>query len=162
MRASGQKRVIVALVSASKGKLVGKLRLYKAFYRAHLEYFSATGLDLTGYPMVHMQDGAPGIDNAQELIDELREDGHLVEKVGTPRRPNERVYHFVRTGSCRGRRTSRQSHQNRYRLGQILWMRISLKSNLRIQKLRELRWVRHKISSWISFRKTRLMLSERT
>lgn len=85
------KLAIVGLVAASEGRLVGKLRLYKAFYKAHLIYFESTGLDLTGYSMVHMPNG-PGIDNAQELIDELMESGALLEAVGNGDRAFERVY----------------------------------------------------------------------
>ena len=88
------KQTVYALINASNGRLVGKLRLYKAFYKAHLEYFEATGLDLTGYPMVHMPNG-PGIDNAQELIDELMDEGLIREEIGTPDRPKERVYTCV-------------------------------------------------------------------
>ena len=88
------KKLIVGLVAASDGKLVGKLRLYKAFCRAHLLYFEETGLELTGYPIVHMPNG-PGIDNAAELIDELRQDGVLNEAIGNTDRAHERIYTTV-------------------------------------------------------------------
>ena len=85
------KQTIQELVAASGGSLTGKLRLYKAFYKAHLNYFESTGLELTGYPIVHMTNG-PGIDNAQELIDEMVASGLLIEQIGTPGRAAERVY----------------------------------------------------------------------
>jgi hypothetical protein len=85
------KRTIIGLVATSDGRLVGKLRLYKAFYRAHLLYFEDTGLDLTGYSMVHMPNG-PGIDNAKDLIQELKETGTLTETVGNGVRTKECVY----------------------------------------------------------------------
>lgn len=93
------KRTILGLLDASGGRLEGKLRLYKAFYRAHLNYFEATGLELTGYPIVHMPNG-PGIDNAQELIDELSEAGLLKETIGNGTKLNERVYEVI-GDSCR-------------------------------------------------------------
>jgi hypothetical protein len=70
---------------------VGKLRLYKAFYRAHLLYFEDTGLDLTGHSMVHMPNGS-GIGQAQDLIQELMESGALVETIGNGTRTKEHVY----------------------------------------------------------------------
>jgi hypothetical protein len=85
------KRTILGLVSASNGRLVGKLRLYKAFYRAHLLYFEKTGLELTGYSIVHMDNG-PGIDNAGDLIDELMDEGTLQEIIGNGDRKKEHVY----------------------------------------------------------------------
>ncbi|MDX2065920.1 MAG: DUF4065 domain-containing protein [Fimbriimonadaceae bacterium] len=85
------KRTILALVNANGGELVGKLRLYKAFYRAHLDYFRATGLELTGYPIVRMPNG-PGIDNATDLIDEMRASGDLTEEIGTRGLEFERAY----------------------------------------------------------------------
>ncbi len=68
--------------------------MYKAFYRAHLNCFETTGLELTAYPIVHMPNG-PGIDNAQELIDELSEAGQLRETVGNGLKLSERVYEVV-------------------------------------------------------------------
>lgn len=88
------KRTMLGLVAASDGKLVGKLRLYKAFYRAHILYFEETGLELTGYPIVHMTNG-PGIDNADDLIDEMEEEGTLYEAVGNGGREKECVYTTV-------------------------------------------------------------------
>jgi hypothetical protein len=90
------KRTILGLVAASDGRLVGKLRLNKAFYRAHLLYFEETGLELTGYPIVHLEQG-PGIDNADDLIDELEQEGRLLESIGNGPRKRERVYELVGT-----------------------------------------------------------------
>jgi hypothetical protein len=88
------KRTMLELVRASDGTLVSKLRLYKAFYRAHLLYFEETGLELTGYPIVHMPNG-PGIDDADLLIRELQALGVLEESQGSGDFENERVYIVV-------------------------------------------------------------------
>ena len=58
------KQVICAIVEAAGGKLEGQVRLYKAFYYAHLYCWenAAEGV-LTDYPIVRMPNG-PGIDRA--------------------------------------------------------------------------------------------------
>lgn len=91
------KLTMLRLVAASNGRLVGKLRLYKAFYCAHLLYFRETGLELTGYSIVHMTNG-PGIDNADDLIEELEQEGTLLETVGNGDREKECVYTTVGGG----------------------------------------------------------------
>jgi hypothetical protein len=88
------KRTILELVRASDGKIVSKLRLHKAFYQAHLLYFEETGLELTGYPIVHMPNG-PGIEDADPHIRELEAAGVLEESEGNGDFDNERVYTVV-------------------------------------------------------------------
>ncbi len=64
------KQVVCQILAASGGKLVGKTRLYKAFYFAHLYYWRDNSRFLTDYPIVRMPHG-PGIENGDQLIREL-------------------------------------------------------------------------------------------
>jgi hypothetical protein len=65
------KQVICALIEAADGKLVGKMKLVKGFYHAHIAYWKLTqGQDLTRHPIVHLPDG-PCIDEHENILDEL-------------------------------------------------------------------------------------------
>ena len=68
------KTLICDIIAAAGGKLVGKVRLHKAFYYAHLYYWQrGTGV-LTSYPVVRLPFG-PAIDDGPSLLAELvRED----------------------------------------------------------------------------------------
>ena len=69
------KQVICALIEAADGKLVGKMKLVKGFYHAHIAYWNRTkGQDLTGHPIVHQPDG-PCIDEHENILGELERDG---------------------------------------------------------------------------------------
>jgi hypothetical protein len=70
------KQVICEIVAAAGGKLVGKVRLHKAFYYAHLYYWQrGLGL-LTSYPVVRLPFG-PAIDNGPGLVAQLVREGKL-------------------------------------------------------------------------------------
>lgn len=74
------KRTILEIVRLSPGRKVqGRVRLYKAFYIAHLFYWQKHRGTLTDYPVVHMPYG-PGVDRGHELTAELQEEGKL--KIG--------------------------------------------------------------------------------
>ncbi len=79
------KRLILKLVcQAGRKGLAGRVRLYKAFYYAHLLYLLREGVPLTGWDLVHMPYG-PGVEDGDELISELVEAQTLVattERVG--------------------------------------------------------------------------------
>ncbi len=62
--------VLKTIIEASGGEFQGKVRLYKAFYFAHLFYWRDFQDILTDYPIVKMPHG-PGIDNGDELIDKM-------------------------------------------------------------------------------------------
>lgn len=62
--------VIKAIIKALGGEFCGKVRLYKAFYFAHLYYWQDFHRMLTDYPIVKMPQG-PGIDAADTLIAEM-------------------------------------------------------------------------------------------
>lgn len=68
------KRIIVAIIAAASGEFVGQTRLYKAFYRAHVEYWRAQSRPMTRHRVVWMPHG-PGIDQGESLIEELVEEG---------------------------------------------------------------------------------------
>jgi hypothetical protein len=70
------KQVICDIIAASGGKIYGKLRLYKAFYFAHLYYWLHGEGVLTDYPIVRMPQG-PGIDNGDTLLEELEQTGEI-------------------------------------------------------------------------------------
>lgn len=77
------KQIIRAIVEESGGALFGKLRLFKAFYAAHLFHWQRREGALSDYPIVHLPLG-PAIDDAKWLLDDLVKDGII--HVGT--RPN--------------------------------------------------------------------------
>jgi hypothetical protein len=64
------KNVILEIVRGAGGEWVGKTKLFKAFYFAHLFYAEAAPGFLTNWPIVRMPHG-PGIDSAEELIREM-------------------------------------------------------------------------------------------
>ncbi len=74
--AKDAKRVICEIIAAFGGQLPGKLRLYKAFYYAHLYYWQSSKGTLTDYPIVRMPMG-PGIDAADALIEQLEREGRI-------------------------------------------------------------------------------------
>ncbi len=62
------RRVILEIVRQSPGdEIVGKAKVFKTFYFAHLFYASRSGGYLTDWPIVKMPNG-PGIDGFDELI----------------------------------------------------------------------------------------------
>ena len=68
--------MICDIIAAAGGKLVGKVRLHKAFYYAHLYYWQrGTGV-LTSYPVVRLPFG-PAIDEGPTLLAELVHEGKL-------------------------------------------------------------------------------------
>jgi hypothetical protein len=70
------KTLICDIIAAAAGKLVGKVRLHKAFYYAHLYYWKrGTGV-LTSYPIVRLPMG-PGIDEEPNLVAELVSEGKV-------------------------------------------------------------------------------------
>ena len=89
------KRVLCQLIEAYDGRLPGKIRLYKAFYAAHLFYWNTGIGTLTTYPIVRMPMG-PGIDNSKNLLDELMADGYIKigEQYNGPHKEN--VYELVK------------------------------------------------------------------
>jgi hypothetical protein len=78
------KRVILEIVRQSEGGL-GKTKLFKAFWLAHLYYFKNAASYLTDWPVVRMPKG-PGIDQGGRLIRELVESGNLT-ATAEPRGP---------------------------------------------------------------------------
>jgi len=71
------KAVVAEIVQQSAGdELVGTVRLYKAFYLAHLFYARENAGYLTDWPIVKMPMG-PGISNFDELKNQLTADGRL-------------------------------------------------------------------------------------
>jgi len=76
------KRILCAIIQEEGGKLDGKVRLYKAFYWAHLSYFQKFSGVLSEYPMARMPQG-PGIDHGEDLIFELQAEG-LISVEETP------------------------------------------------------------------------------
>ena len=69
--------VVLELVTRSRNnEFVGKTRLYKAFYFAHLYFAQAEDGYLTEWPIVRMPNG-PGIGDFGDLIGDLVESGNL-------------------------------------------------------------------------------------
>jgi hypothetical protein len=70
-------RVVLEIVCQSPGdEIVGKGRLFKAFYYAHLFYAVESAGFLTDWPIVKMPEG-PGIHDFRKLIDSLIANGDL-------------------------------------------------------------------------------------
>lgn len=70
-RQQAAKDLILKIIScAGPEGLIGRVRLFKAFYYSHLNYMRTTGHLLTRWPIIHMPYG-PGIDNSELLTDEL-------------------------------------------------------------------------------------------
>lgn len=70
------KQVICGIILASHNRLVGKTKLFKAFYAAHLFYWRDNKGTLTNYPIVRMPHG-PGIHEGDTLLKELENDGRI-------------------------------------------------------------------------------------
>jgi hypothetical protein len=70
------KRVILEIIRQSGGD-IGKTKLFKAFWLAHLFYARMARGYLSDWPIVRMPNG-PGIDRADKLIDELIAEGKVV------------------------------------------------------------------------------------
>ncbi len=70
------KRVVLEIIRIARGTIRGRVRLYKAFYAAHLYYWEENQGTLTNYPIVHMPFG-PGIDAGEELLMDLQDEGFL-------------------------------------------------------------------------------------
>lgn len=71
------KNVIVEIARQSSGDAIeGKVKLFKAFYFAHLYYAGDEVSYLTEWPIVRMPRG-PGIDDFAMLIDELVDEGRI-------------------------------------------------------------------------------------
>jgi hypothetical protein len=71
------KHVIAEIIRQSPGdELDGSVRLFKAFYFAHLYYAISENGYLTEWPIVKMPNG-PGIDNFDSLICELEKEGQV-------------------------------------------------------------------------------------
>jgi len=70
------KRVICQIIAAAGGRLEGKLRLFKAFYFAHLFYWQHGNGVLTDHPIVRMPMG-PGIDKSEALLAALQGEGRI-------------------------------------------------------------------------------------
>jgi uncharacterized phage-associated protein len=68
--ATRAKQVIAEIVRCAGGELTGKLKLFKAFYFAHLFYAENAPDYLTNWPIVKMPNG-PGIDSGDVLLTEL-------------------------------------------------------------------------------------------
>lgn len=68
--------VICQIVAAAGGRLEGRLRLYKAFYYAHLFYWQRGSGVLTQHPIVRMPYG-PGIHGAGTILPMLVKQGRI-------------------------------------------------------------------------------------
>ena len=94
------KAVVAEIVQQSPGdELVGTVRLYKAFYLAHLFYARKNAGYLTDWPIVKMPQG-PGIGDFDELKDRLVAEGVL--EIGSARvGPYNAVKYRAISGSMR-------------------------------------------------------------
>jgi hypothetical protein len=71
------RQIILEIVRQSANhSLMGRTRLYKAFYFAHLYYLGDFGEFLSGWPIVRMPNG-PGIDKFDTLIQPLLDRGDI-------------------------------------------------------------------------------------
>lgn len=69
------KEILVEIIRQCGGDYIeGKTKLFKAFYFAHLYYAKSNSDFLSDWPIVRMPRG-PGIDNFDELMGELQEEG---------------------------------------------------------------------------------------
>jgi hypothetical protein len=78
------KRIILEILRQSGGSL-GKTRLFKTFWLAHLFYAKKARGYLSDWPIVRMPQG-PGIHHGDRLLDELCQEGTL-ERSHEPRGP---------------------------------------------------------------------------
>jgi hypothetical protein len=74
-RATAQ-QVILELIRDANGQWIGKKKLFKAFYFAHLYYAEEQPGLLTDWPIARMPEG-PGIDSSGKLFGELVQQGFL-------------------------------------------------------------------------------------
>jgi hypothetical protein len=77
MNETRAKRVIWEILHQAGGEL-GKTKLFKAFWLAHLYYCKMARGYLTNWRIVRMPNG-PGIDRADRLLHELAQSGYLVQ-----------------------------------------------------------------------------------
>ncbi|MBI1903011.1 MAG: hypothetical protein HYS13_18080 [Planctomycetia bacterium] len=68
------KRIIVEIVRQAGGRFAQKTNLFKAFWKAHVEYARKHVMPLSNWPIVRMPKG-PGIDRFNELLGELISQG---------------------------------------------------------------------------------------
>src|SRR5581483_9784151 len=68
--------VVLEIIRSADGEWVGKTRLHKAFYFAHLYYAAERPRLLTSHAIARLPQG-PGIQGGDELISELIRDGLL-------------------------------------------------------------------------------------
>ena len=64
--------VILEILRCSDGEWIGKARLHKVFYFAHLYYANEKSTALTEWPIVRKVNG-PGIDRIDQLLQELKD-----------------------------------------------------------------------------------------
>ena len=76
MPALTAKQAIHEIVRKSEGEFVGKSRLHKALYFAHLFYFELAPGYLTDASFAHLPQG-PGIHEGDRLLQELQNEGWL-------------------------------------------------------------------------------------
>jgi hypothetical protein len=69
------KRIILEIVRQA-GDGIGKTKLYKAFWLAHLYYVKGQKGYLSDWPIIRMPNG-PGIDEGNALVQELERDGFI-------------------------------------------------------------------------------------
>ena|SRR5438132_3692502 len=70
------KELICQILAAAGGRLEGRLRLYKAFYYAHLFYWQKGCGVLTEHAIVRMPWG-PGIHEGKGILDTLQDEGRI-------------------------------------------------------------------------------------
>lgn len=94
--------VILELLRAADGEWTGKLKLFKAFYFAHLYYANESPRLLTGWPIARLPQG-PGIHRSDELFRKLVEGGLLeIESIHDGPYPELR-YRLTKKGREAGR-----------------------------------------------------------
>lgn len=70
------KKIILELVREAGGQLPNKTNLFKAFWKAHLDYAAKNAGYLSTWPIVRMPNG-PGIEDFDLLLSEMLADGWL-------------------------------------------------------------------------------------
>lgn len=71
------KELICQIIAAAGGRLEGRLRLYKAFYFAHLFYWQRGQGVLTQHPIVRMPWG-PGVNEGRTILQTLQDEGKII------------------------------------------------------------------------------------
>lgn len=88
------KAVILGIIDAAGECFAGQVRLYKAFWAAHLYHHHREAGELTGHPVVRMPHG-PGIDDGEAILAELVAANRL-RKTEQPCGPyTEQVFHLT-------------------------------------------------------------------